>query len=111
MIQNLKRWGTGGLRRKSIDEPFRDVIPCSPTRAQERAIASHPSLKPQRFIRQVVQASLPLGLGLILDPFAGSGSTLAAAAALGYQAIGVERDPEYYQMAVDGFEALKGIET
>jgi site-specific DNA-methyltransferase (adenine-specific) len=96
---NLRKWRTGGLRRISSDEPFGDVIPAPPTRPSERAISPHPSLKPQAFMRQLVRAALPLGEGVILDPFAGSGSTLAAAEALGYECIGVELDPQYVEMA------------
>lgn len=103
---NLRTWGTGGLRRIGPDEPFRDVIPCSPTRGREREIAPHPSLKPQRFMRQLVRASLPLGVGIIYDPFAGSGSTLAAAEAVGYRAIGTDRDLEYFGLAARAFPAL-----
>lgn len=108
---NLARWGAGALRRTSPSEPFRDVIPCSPTRPQERAIAPHPSLKPQRFLRQVVRASLPLGVGVVVDPFSGSGSTVAAAAALGYHAIGLERDEQYHAMACAAFEGLRTLEV
>lgn len=96
---NLRKWGTGGLRRLSEDRPFGDVIPSHPTRAAERDLAPHPSLKPQSFLRQVVRASLPLGEGIVLDPFAGSGSTLAAAEAVGYSSIGVECDPLYVDVA------------
>lgn len=96
---NLRKWRTGGLRRVSGERPFGDVIRSSPTRAAERAIAGHPSLKPQEFLRQVVRAMLPLGEGVVLDPFAGSGSTLAAALALGYEAVGVEIDPVYVGIA------------
>jgi len=42
---------------------------------------------------------LPLGEGTLLDPFAGSGSTLAAAQALGYMCHGVEKYPDYFDMA------------
>jgi site-specific DNA-methyltransferase (adenine-specific) len=42
---------------------------------------------------------LPLGEGVILDPFAGSGSTLAAAEAVGYSSIGMEKDSYYFDMA------------
>lgn len=111
VAENLRKWGTGGLRRKSAEEPFKDVILCSPTRATERELAPHPSLKPQRFLRQIVRASLPFGLGVVLDPFAGSGSTLAAASALGYLSLGIERDEPYHRMAVQSFDRLKALEV
>jgi site-specific DNA-methyltransferase (adenine-specific) len=104
--ENLRKWGTGGLRRLSDDEPFKDVIVCSPTRGREREIAPHPSLKPQRFMRQVVRAALPLGIGIVYDPFAGSSSTLAAAEANGYMSIGTDRDRGYYMLARGAFTQL-----
>jgi hypothetical protein len=72
---------TGGLRRISPLEPFTDVIRSAPTRAEERAIAPHPSLKPQAFMRHIVRAALPFGIGIVFDPFMGAGSTIAAALA------------------------------
>lgn len=96
---NLRRWKTGGFRRPSQEKPFGDVISSSPTRKAERDLAPHPSLKPQSFLRQLVRSSLPLGEGVILDPFAGSGSTLAAAEAVGYASVGVEKDERYFEMA------------
>ena len=96
---NLRRWGTGGLRRISESEPFKDMIHSSPARGMERKISAHPSLKPQKFLRQIVRASLPLGEGVILDPFMGSGSTIAAATACGLRSIGIEVNPEFFAMA------------
>jgi DNA modification methylase len=96
---NLRKWKTGGFRRIARDKPFGDVIQSNPTHASERAIAQHPSLKPQSFLRQVVRAVLPLGEGVVLDPFAGSGSTLAAALAIGYRSIGIETDRHYVEIA------------
>jgi site-specific DNA-methyltransferase (adenine-specific) len=96
---NLRKWGTGGLRRPSEDDPFVDMISASPARGREREIAPHPSLKPQRFMRQIVRASLPLGHGMVLDPFMGAGSTIAAATACGLQSIGLEIDSDYFAMA------------
>jgi DNA modification methylase len=96
---NLRKWGTGGLRRVSGKDPFLDVIRSAPARNGERAIASHPSLKPQAFMRQLVRAALPLGKGVILDPFMGSGSTIAAAVAVGYTSIGIEKDSAYFATA------------
>ena len=99
VANNLRSWGTGGLRRISAKQPFKDVIRCAPTRPEERGIAPHPSLKPQRFLRKIVRASLPLGIGIIHDPFAGSGSTLAASEALGYRSIGTDHDSEWYAIS------------
>lgn len=103
---NLRQWRTGGFRRPSADKPFGDVIRSSPTTSAERAIAPHPSLKPQDFLRQVVRASLALGEGIVLDPFAGSGSTLAAANAVGYDSIGVEADPKFVRVAASAIPKL-----
>ncbi len=96
---NLRRWSTGGFRRPSENRPFGDVVSSAPTRKNERDLAPHPSLKPQAFLRKLVRAVLPLGRGVILDPFAGAGSTLAAAEAVGYDSIGVEKDEHYFDMA------------
>ena len=103
---NLRKWGTGGFRRVSGDKPFGDVIESAPTRASERKLANHPSLKPQAFLRKVVRGVLPLGRGIVLDPFAGSASTLAAAEAVGYQSIGVERDAGYFDLATKALPRL-----
>ncbi len=103
---NLRKWKTGGLRRPSADAPFTDVIASAPTRPDERAIAPHPSLKPQALMRQLVRASLPLGEGIVLDPFMGAGSTIAAAVAVGYRSVGVESDPAFFDVAVTAVPAL-----
>ena len=106
---NLRRWGTGGFRRIGKDKPFGDVIESAPTRAAERKLADHPSLKPQAFMRRVVRGVLPLGQGVVLDPFAGSGSTLAAAQTVGYSALGVERDAQYFSMAKAAIPRLAAL--
>jgi len=95
----LRVFGTGGLRRRADGNPFTDLISSERTSKREREIAPHPSLKPQSLLRQLVRAVLPLGTGLIAPPFMGSGSTVAAAEAIGYRCIGVERHNDYYKMA------------
>jgi len=107
---NLRRWRTGGFRRISPHAPFGDAISSAPTRAGERALAPHPSLKPQAFLRPLVRAVLPLGEGTVLDPFAGSGATLAAAEAVGYASIGVERDRGYFELACSAIPRLAALE-
>lgn len=103
---NLRKWKTGGLRRISEDQPFSDVIVSSPTRPEERALAPHPSLKPQAFMRQIVRASLPLAQGVVLDPFMGAGSTIAAAIAIGYRSIGIEVDGAYHHLSQQAIPKL-----
>ena len=107
----LQEFQTGGLRRTPDDKPFSDVIISERTPQQERDIADHPSLKPQSFLRQVVHAALPLGEGIIVDPFMGSGSTVAAAEALGLHCIGIERFVDYYEMSSMAIPKLAVIKT
>jgi len=109
VAQNLRAYGTGALRRPAEDAPFSDLIPSGRTPRRERLLAPHPSVKPQGFLRQVVRASLPLGQGVLLDPFAGSGSTLAAAEAVGYRSIGVELDAEYAALAATAIPQLAAL--
>lgn len=106
---NLRKWGTGGLRRISGTKPFGDVIASHPTRPLEKKIAPHPSLKPQSFLRPLVRASLPLREGVVIDPFAGSGSTLAAANHVGYESAGVEISSRYVDIARDAIRELQKI--
>jgi DNA modification methylase len=103
---NLRKWKTGGLRRISSDVPFSDVILSAPTRSEDREISPHPSLKPQAFMRQIVRASLPLGEGVVLDPFMGGGSTVAAAIAIGYESVGIEIDQTFFRIAVKAIPIL-----
>ncbi len=108
---NLRKWGTGGFRRISDKTPFGDVIVSRPTQKKERQIAPHQSLKPQEFMRQIVRAVLPLGKGIVLDPFAGAGSTLAAAEAVGYESLGVEKDGKYFSIATVGMPKLAAFKV
>jgi site-specific DNA-methyltransferase (adenine-specific) len=105
----LRKYGTGGLRRVNANQPFSDVIVSERTPRRERDIANHPSLKPQSFLRQIVRASLPLGQGVIVDPFMGSGSTVAAADSQGLICIGIERHIDYFEMAKHAVPKLASL--
>ncbi len=99
VAQNLRKWGAGGLRMLDKGSPLPDVIPSFKTPERERKIADHPSLKPQHLLRILVRSLLPMQAGIILDPFMGSGSTIAACAALKMEGVGFEIDPEYFELA------------
>jgi site-specific DNA-methyltransferase (adenine-specific) len=106
---SLRLRGTGALRRPAPDVPFGDVIPSGRTPKRERDLAPHPSLKPQQFMRLVVRAALPLGTGVVYDPFAGGGSTLAAAEALSYCAIGTEVNATFAALAAAAVPRLAAL--
>lgn len=105
----LRSFKTGGIRRLQNGNPFEDVIVSERTPKREREIADHPSLKPQSFLRKLVYSALPLGEGLILDPFMGSGSTTAACEAMGLSSIGIEKHPGYYEIAKTAIPKLMNL--
>ena len=109
VAENLRKWKAGALRRDIDGTPFCDLIESVRTPQIERKIAPHPSIKPQVFLRHIVRASLPMASGIILDTFAGSGSTLAAAEYWGFNSIGIERDEEFYNIGVNSIEKLASL--
>ena len=76
--------------------------------ATDRAGSKHPTVKPTDLMRWLVQLTCPSG-GLVLDPFAGTGSTGLAADQLGMDAILVERDPTYAADALRKISADGGL--
>lgn len=123
LVENLEKWQTGGLRRESDDRPFTDLLDNGKTPKAETKIVrkahpgseevaeAHPNLKPQKLMRELCHAALPLQEGTILDPFMGSGSTIAAAHALDYDAVGIELDETYFEMAQNAIPKLAEVPT
>ncbi len=105
----LREFQTGGLRRLPEGLPFSDLVYSQRTPKRERDIADHPSLKPQALLREFTYAVLPLGEGTVLDPFMGSGSTVAACNALKINSIGIEKNPAYYQLARTAIDKLARV--
>ncbi len=108
VAQNLRRWGVGALRMMEGDKPVPDVIPSSKTPALEKEIVGHPSLKPQHLMRFFCRMLLPYE-GVILEPFMGSGSTIAACEALGLNSIGIELDEAFFKMATIAIPSLAAL--
>jgi DNA modification methylase len=68
----------------------------------------HPTVKPISLMRWLVRLVTPSG-GIVLDPFAGSGSTLCAAAAEGFRWVGIELDAAHAEVA--RFRVLASLEA
>ena len=71
--------------------------PC-PTCGKPAKRLAHPTVKPVALMEYLIKLITPPG-GVVLDPFAGSGSTLVAAQNLGVRAVGMEREAEYVVIA------------
>jgi site-specific DNA-methyltransferase (adenine-specific) len=74
-------------------------------RSMWRRGAVHPTQKPTAILDPLIRYSIPPG-GLVLDPFAGSGSTLLTARSLGRRAIGIEADEKYCEAAARRLDEL-----
>lgn len=90
-------WGSNG--HLPVDRGV-DVLPGVLSYTQQMTNARlHQTQKPLELMRQIVRICAPGGV--ILDPCAGSGSTLLAAALEGYDSVGVEITDKYYEIAAE----------
>lgn len=84
---NLKsEWNGGGKHGNFVTKTVQNM--------------GHPTVKPESIIRQFIEWFTEPG-DTVIDPFAGSGTTLIAARDLGRKAIGCELDPAYCDLIVD----------
>ena len=65
----------------------------------------HSTVKPLALMEWLVSLIVPPG-GVVLDPFAGSGTTLQAAINKGFQPIGIEQDADYIKLIEKRLEGL-----
>lgn len=79
------------------DHFFPNGRPQDVVRAARSDNAFHPTQKPVGLMEAVVRWTS----GIVLDPFMGSGTTLVACAKLGRKGIGIELDPDYFDIAVE----------
>jgi site-specific DNA-methyltransferase (adenine-specific) len=71
---------------------------------------NHPTVKPLKLMRYLITLVMPPKDGILLDPFAGSGSTIIAAHQLGVKAIGIEKQAEYVEIAKKRLEYYKSFQ-
>jgi len=100
-----------GAKRKLIDyrknppQPYStekvpgNVWDFSRVRFKMDEYENHPTQKPEALLDRIIRASSNVG-DIVLDPFSGSFTTSAVANKLGRNAIGIELNPEYFEMGV-----------
>jgi DNA modification methylase len=66
----------------------------------------HPTVKPTALMRYLCRLVTPAG-GIVLDPFAGSGSTGKAAVSEGFRFVGIEKQDEYFDIACKRIECAQ----
>jgi site-specific DNA-methyltransferase (adenine-specific) len=89
-LAHMQDTTVGDGRQKSIDNAYQ--------RGQTKRKNTHPTVKPINLMRYLVRLVTPPG-GTVLDPFAGSGSTIVAAKIEGFNGIGIEKEKEYVNIA------------
>ena len=93
------------MRRENGGKQMKTVWRMNSPRAAEKEHGKHPTQKPVELIERCLRASTREG-DVVLDPFAGSGSTGVAALRLGRRFIGIEIAPHFAQMSVKRLRAL-----
>ena len=83
-----------GRLERTEDEAASRIIYAAKANKADRCGSKHPTVKPLALMRYLCKLIIPPG-GVVLDPFAGSGTTGQAAAEQGFDAILIEREAEY----------------
>ncbi len=88
----LKKAGIKNLSGRGFSEtdPYKEIFMKN----------NHPTVKPQKLLQYLLKLIMPPNPeAIVLDLFLGSGSTLVAAKTLGYNALGIEKEAEYVEIA------------
>ena len=86
--------------RNTRDDSFKDVWHVSRAARQVSAdLPHHETVKPFEIVRRPIEHGSSAG-ELVLDPFAGSGTTCAVAKALGRSYLGIEQNADYYRLCL-----------
>lgn len=93
----------GRYRCKKCNKLKLDHNPCTCEQPEFERIQvnknNHPTVKPLKLMEYLIRLVMPPKDGLLLDPFSGSGTTILAAKRLGFNAIGIEKQAEYCDIA------------
>ena len=79
-------------------------------KGRDDTLAMHPTVKPVALLAEAIKDCTKRG-EIVLDPFAGSGSTIIAAEKTGRVGHGIELEPKYVDVIVRRWEAMTGREA
>jgi site-specific DNA-methyltransferase (adenine-specific) len=113
---NVSIWGgpdtrTGGQCEPSAGSAARFFYTAKAGKAERGKGNNHPTVKPLDLMAYLCRLVTPPG-GTVLDPFMGSGTTIKAALSEGFNAVGIELDPAYFEIVrnrLDGAQIGLGI--
>ncbi|MEG4804761.1 site-specific DNA-methyltransferase [Microcoleus sp. ARI1-B5] len=112
-LETLLEYGTGLFYTKDHFGGFQSNILEGIQRDKNEDFNVHCTVKPIALMRKLVEIFVPrLEDSILIDPFAGSGTTLLAAKELGISYVGVEIVPDYIEIInkrLDNFSGLQGI--
>ena len=84
---------------KSVGSAARFFYCPKASKKEKGSFNSHPTVKPLELMKYLVKLVTPKG-ALVLDPFMGSGTTGVAAIGIGRRFLGIEKEPEYFKIAL-----------
>lgn len=95
-IETIQETGLGPFKAILPDGSFQSNILEGFSKGRDEKFDEHCTIKPISLIRKLLELFLPEGKNhVVLDPFAGTGTTLIAALELGYKAMGIETEKKY----------------
>lgn len=109
--KNIAEFGTGDLNvddcKSETGRYPSTIIHFPKAGADDRAGSKHPTVKPIALMQYLIRHITPPG-GIVLDPFAGSGTTAEAARREGFDCLLMEAEPEYVEFLESRFQLNAG---
>lgn len=108
-IETAEKTGLGPFKTINKDGSFQSNILEGFSKGNDESFDAHCTIKPLGLIRRLIELFVPKNAdNIVLDPFAGSGTTLVAAKELGYPYVGIEIEKSYIRLIK---ERLANLET
>ena len=98
-LETTEKAGLGPFKTINKDGSFQSNILEGFSKGEDECLDAHCTIKPLGLLRKLIELFVPKKAGnIVLDPFAGSGTTLVAAKELGYPYIGIEIEDSYIRL-------------